>query len=133
MPKCVCSGAQLQCSSGASPSALVILPKNRVNEVVPAANIMDFIPVTNIPPFGMCLSTANPAVAAATSAATTAALGVYTFTPAPCLPATTSPWVNGNSTVLLASAPILTDDSTLTCSYGGSISITQPGQSVVEA
>lgn len=127
MPKCVCSGATLQCSFGAAPSVLNILPTNRVLESTPGANIMDFIPVTNIPPFGMCSAPSNPTVIAATSAA----LGVPT--PAPCVPATSTPWVSGNPTVLLANFPILTDNSQLMCMWMGVITIKQAGQLVVEA
>ena len=32
-----------------------------------AATIMDYIPIANIPPFGMCMSPANPTVIAATA------------------------------------------------------------------
>ncbi|WP_133470995.1 DUF4280 domain-containing protein [Paraglaciecola marina] len=127
MPKCVCSGAMLQCTFGAAPSTLNVLPTNKVMEGTPGANIMDFIPITNITPFGMCNAPTNPAVIATT----TAALGVPT--PAPCLPATTSPWIAGNPTVLLANFPILTDNSQLLCTWLGAISIKQPGQTVVEA
>ncbi len=127
MPKCVCSSALMQCTFGVAPSSLFVLPVNRVLETTPGANIMDYIPITNIPPFGMCSSPSNPTVAAAT----TAALGV--LTPMPCVPATAAPWAPGNPTVLLSNAPILTDNSKLACSYGGVISINQPGQMVVEA
>lgn len=127
MPKCVCSGAMLQCTFGAVPSTLSVLPTNRVMEGTPGANIMDFIPITNIAPFGMCNAPTNPAVIATTAAA----LGVPT--PAPCVPATAAPWISGNPTVLLANFPILTDDSQLLCTWLGNISIKQAGQTVVEA
>ena len=64
----VVNTALLQCSFGVAPSPLVVLPLNR--EMVfnqPAANIMDHIPMTNIMPFGVCNSIANPMVAAATA------------------------------------------------------------------
>ena len=63
-------GAMMACSFGATPASLIVLPVNRTNaERTPAANIMDFKPIVNIPPFGMCSSLANPTVAAATTAA----------------------------------------------------------------
>ncbi len=128
----VCSGAMLQCSFGAAPSSLVVTPENRVmTSNLPTANIMDHIPLKNIISFGMCTSQANPAVAAATAAATTAACGVYTPTPAPCVPATAAPWVPGAPTVIMANMPTLNNSSKLMCSYGGIISITYPGQVTV--
>ena len=77
-------GATLQCSFGVAPSALMVLPQNRVltGPVPSAANIMDNKPLVNILPFGMCSSLANPTVAIATAAA----LGV--LTPMPCIPVT---------------------------------------------
>jgi hypothetical protein len=104
-----------------------VLPTNKVTEGTPNANIMDFIPVTNIPPFGMCNALTNPAVIATTSAA----LGVPTS--APCMPATASPWISGNPTVLLANFLILTDDSQLMCMWKGVITIKEAGQTVVVA
>src|SRR5499433_1185239 len=102
MPQQVCSGATLQCAMGMAPSSLVVLPVNRVNTAnQPDANIMDHIPMVNIMSFGMCMSPANPSVAAATAAA----LGV--LTPMPCIPVTTAPWAPGASTVLLAGNPTL--------------------------
>ncbi|VFT06128.1 Uncharacterised protein [Pseudomonas aeruginosa] len=71
----VCAGATLQCSFGAAPTVLNVLPQNRtLTSGMPAANIMDHIPLLNIPTFGLCQSPANPVVAAATAAA----LGVLT-------------------------------------------------------
>jgi len=54
----------MMCSFGMAPSSLIVLPINRVNtNMVPDANIMDHVPITNIPPFGMCITPSNPAVA----------------------------------------------------------------------
>ncbi|MDD1617428.1 MAG: hypothetical protein CG439_2552 [Methylococcaceae bacterium NSP1-2] len=112
----VCMGATLMCSFGLAPSSLVVLPKNTtMTSKVPAANIMDNIPLVNIMPFGMCTSLANPTVAAAT----TAALGV--LTPMPCVPVIPAPWVPGSATVMLGKMPALTNNCKLMCAYGGVI------------
>lgn len=119
-------GATMQCSFGVAPSSLVVLPVNRVTtQEVPDANIMDHQPIVNITPFGMCMSPANPMVIAATAAA----LGV--FTPMPCIPVTPAPWVPGEPTVLIGSAPALGNTSTLMCMWGGLIQIASPGQATV--
>jgi hypothetical protein len=103
----VCAGATLQCSFGAAPSVLNVLPTNRTMVGgVPAATLVDSIPIVNITPFAMCQSTANPTVIAATAAA----LGV--FTPMPCVPVT----------------PALDAQGTLICAWGGVIKVAQPGQ-----
>ena len=118
----VVMGAMLQCTMGVAPTSLIVLPINRVlDEMVPAANIMDFKPIVNIPTFGMCQSPSNPVVAAATAAA----MGV--LTPMPCIPATVAPWTPGCSKVLVGNMPSLDKDSTCTCMWGGSISIKQAG------
>ena len=123
MPNHVCMGAALQCTFGVAPSSLVVLPVNKVmTSYVPAANIMDHIPMVNIMPFGMCQSPSNPVVAAATAAA----LGV--LTPMPCIPATTTPWAPGAPTVLLANMPALDDTSKLMCMWAGVISVNFAGQ-----
>ncbi len=122
----VCMGAMLQCSFGAAPGSLVVLPANRVLAGgVPAANIMDNKPAVNIMPFGMCSSLANPTVASAT----TAALGV--LTPMPCVPVTPAPWVVGSPTALIGNMPALDSQSKLMCAWGGIIQITNPGQFTV--
>ena len=126
MAQQVCNGATLQCSMGMSPSSLVVLPVNRVNTGnQPDANIMDNVPMTNIMPFGMCMSLANPAVAAATSAA----MGV--LTPVPCIPVTPAPWTPGAATVNLANLPTLDSTSTLSCTWAGTIQIVSPGEVTV--
>jgi hypothetical protein len=120
-------GAMMMCSFGAAPSSLVVLPTNRVMAGgVPAANIMDYAPIVNIPPFAMCNSPSNPTVAAATAAA----MGV--LTPMPCVPVTAAPWVPGAPTVLIGNMPALDSTSKLMCSWGGVIQITVPGQFTVE-
>lgn len=121
----VCMGAQLKCSFGVAPSALVVLPINRVLTKTPDANIMDHIPLVNIMPFGMCQSAANPMVAAATAAA----LGV--LTPMPCIPVTPAPWAPGCASVMIANMPALNNSSKLNCAWGGIIEILFAGQSTV--
>ena len=118
----VCMGAMLQCSFGAAPSTLVVLPANRVLTNTPAATIMDNAPLVNIMPFGMCSSVANPTVAAATAAA----LGA--LTPMPCVPVTAAPWVVGAPTVLIGNMPALDNNSKLMCNWGGVIQVVNPGQ-----
>ena len=123
MALCVCMGAVLQCSFGLAPSSLAVLPLNRtLMGAMPAANIMDNIPIINIAPFGLCSSPANPAVAAATAAA----LGVPT--PMPCVPVPAGPWVTGAPTALLGNMPLLTSDSKLMCAWGGVVQVAVPGQ-----
>lgn len=123
MPMHVCSGATLQCSFGSTPSSLLVVPVNRMlTSAMPAANILDHVPLVNVLPFGTCISLANPTVAAATSAAGGA------LTPMPCVPVTTSPWVPGAPTVLLGNMPALDDTSRLICTWGGVISVVYAGQ-----
>lgn len=118
----VCGGAVTQCSFGQAPSALMVLPQNKVQNIMPVANIMDHKPIVNILPFVMCQSLANPMVAGATAAA----MGV--LTPMPCIPNTVSPWSPGSSTCMVANQPALNDSSTLNCLWGGVIQIKMAGQ-----
>ena len=126
MPLQVCNGAMMTCSFGSNPSALVVLPTNRVmTDQVPDANINDFVPMVNIMPFGLCISPGNPAFVAATAAA------MGTPTPVPCMPITTSPWVPGAVNVLLGDAPTLDNISTLMCTWAGVITFTSAGEFTV--
>jgi len=123
MPVQVVSGATLMCTFGTNPSNLVVLPANRVtcgNQ--PAANIMDHLPLQNIMFFGMCTSTANPAVAAAT------ALASGVLTPQPCVPNTPGPWTTGAPTALIGMFPALDNASICNCVWAGVISVVSPGQ-----
>ena len=118
----VMNGA-MTCSFGATPATIIVTPENKV--VVggmPAATIMDHVPVKNIPPFGMCNSTTNPTVVSATAAAQ----GV--FTPMPCVPVTSTPWAPGSPTVMIAGKPALNNSCKLACQWGGVIQFTVAGQ-----
>jgi hypothetical protein len=128
MGQLVTAGAMMACSFGAAPSALIVIPTGPPASAggPPAATIMDFKPIVNIPPFGMCSAPTNPTVIAATAAK----LGV--FTPAPCVPATVAPWVPGSPTVLINNMPALNNSSKCMCTWAGVISITMPGQFTVQ-
>jgi hypothetical protein len=126
MAQLICNNATLQCSFGVAPSQLIVLPKNMVmanNQ--PAANIMDYLPMANIMPFGMCTTPSNPQVAAATAAA----FGV--LTPMPCIPVTTAPWVPGSPTVMIGKQPAVNNSCQLLCAWGGMISVVFAGQVTV--
>lgn len=98
----VCNGSLLQCSFGAAPSAMVVIPVNRVLMKQPAATIMDHVPMLNIMPFGAC--SAPPMI----------------MTPV-CMPATPAPWVPGAPTMMVGSMPGLNSTSMLMCAMGGVI------------
>lgn len=122
----VCAGATLRCSFGVAPSLLAVPPINRVStRMMPDANILDYKPMVNIMPFGMCSSLANPAVASATAAA----FGV--LTPMPCVPVIPAPWKPGSPTVLIGKSPALNNISTLMCAWAGVITVINPNQTTV--
>lgn len=119
----VVMAAQLKCSFGIAPAALMVIPQGPpvMAENKPMATIMDNKPMANILPFAMCNSLANPTVAAATAAA----LGV--LTPMPCIPMIAAPWVPGSPTVMINNKPALNNTSKLMCNWGGVIQILNPG------
>jgi len=117
-----CTGAMMTCAMGAAPSTFSATPKMVMTGNMPAGNIMDFVPMLNIPPFGVCMSPSNPTVAAATAAA----LGV--LTPMPCIPVPVGPWKLGAPTVIVAGSPALNNTSTLNCAWAGVITFVTPGQ-----
>ena len=122
MAQPVTMGAQLQCTMGVAPSVFNVAdPVRPTVEKKPAGVITDNVPMTNILPFGMCNSLANPTVAAATSAA----LGV--LTPQPCIPATAAPWAPGSTIVTIGGKPALTNTSKLMCNWAGTIQVLNPG------
>lgn len=124
----VCSGATLKCSFGALPSVLNVIPKGPPTLVTGplAATVMDYAPMVNILPFGLCSAPSNPTVIAATAAA----LGV--FTPMPCIPVTPAPWVPGAVTVLINNSPALNNSSKCICTWGGVITVVNAGQFTVQ-
>jgi hypothetical protein len=123
MPQQVVTGALMTCTFGVAPAPLnaTSAPTTMVSSM-PAATIMDFAPMTNIPTFGMCMSIANPEVASATAAA----LGV--LTPMPCIPATVAPWVPGAPTVMISNFPALDNTCQCMCTWAGVITFTMAGQ-----
>lgn len=122
MPQQTCMGAMMKCTFGLAPSTLIPTPKPIMTSHMIAANIMDHVPIMNIPPFGMCNCPGNPMVAAATAAA----MGV--LTPMPCVPNTPAPWAPGAATVMLQNFPALDNVSTLMCIWGGVITFANAGQ-----
>ena len=121
----VTHGAMLQCSFGMSPCSLVVVVPTRPKCMNMLMAVTTDFSVTNIPTFGMCQSMANPTVASATSAA----CGV--LTPMPCVPLITAPWAPGSAQVKVGGIAALTNNSKCMCSYGGNISITNPGNTAV--
>ena len=118
----VVDGATLKCTMGTSTCSLAVLPTNCVKmEDAYAANIMDYIPMTNISGFGNCITLSNPTVAAATSAA----LGV--LTPQSCIPVIPAPWTPGSATVMIGNMPALNNSSTCMCTWGGTVTVVDAG------
>jgi hypothetical protein len=121
----VVNSAQIKCSQAMPPgkAVLTVLPTGMVDAGnLPVATIMDYKPLVNIPTFGACNSSTNPAVIAATSAAS----GVHT--PAPCVPAITAPWSPGSSKTTVGGLAALTKDSKCMCTWTGQITIESEGQ-----
>ncbi len=124
----VAMSGNLMCSMGNAPAPIKVSSQNKVlAEGKPAATIQDAAPTTNVGPFGMCMSLANPAVASATAAA------MGTLTPQPCMPVPVGTWLPANPKVLIAGKPCLTQDCKLMCAYAGQITVTVPGQQKTNA
>ena len=124
MPPLVSASATVSCSMATPPAAvpLATTPKGTpVNVGTPAASVEDYVPLANVPSFGMCGAIANPAVAAATAAKAGA------FTPAPCVPAVNTPWTPGATKVKIGGQPALHAGCQAMCAWGGVITISTPG------
>lgn len=127
MPMQTTTGAMMMCTMGLAPATLSVLPVSMVSvPSTPAATIMDYAPMVNIPPFGACKSPAYPPTAAATAAA----LGV--LTPTPCVPSPPAPWLVGKPTIMHSNKPALDDTGKVMCMWGGTISFNAPGQFQVQ-
>jgi len=114
-------GSMLKCSQALPPGASALLgtPTPLLVAGMPVATTMMVTPLVNIMTFGMCNSSTNPMVIAATAAA----MGVHT--PMPCLPVIPAPWSPASNTTTIAGMPAALKGSTCKCSWGGSISVTQ--------
>jgi hypothetical protein len=115
MPGQVATGATLQCSFGAAPSTFAASSTD-VAATAGAGVVTDVSP-GNVPPFGLCSSPANPAVAAALS-------------PQPCVPLL-SPWTPGSARVTVGEIAALDDSSQCACAWGGVVTVSSPGQGSV--
>lgn len=125
MPLLCCTGASLSCSMGTAPATLNPgHPQVLTRPATSAATIADHVPMLHVPPFGLCRSLANPAVAAATAAA------AGTLTPMPCVPLTPAPWAPGSAKVRIGGRPALGDDGVLVCMWAGQIRVAAAGSTV---
>ena len=121
MSQLIATGGSCMCSFGTAPGNLASTNNTTVLvEGKPAMVMTDVAAMVNITPFGLCTTLSNPTVAAATAAA----LGV--LTPQPCIPVIAGAWMGGKT--LIGGKPCLNMESKCVCSYGGSISIVNPGQ-----
>ena len=112
----VVTGAMMMCSFGLAPSAFMASPgRTEMLSNVPKGNIMDFAPMLNIMPFGLCTAPTNPEVIACCG-------------PAPCVPAIIAPWTPGNPQVLVQGQPALMRSCRNMCTWLGQISFTTDGQ-----
>lgn len=128
MPQLLCTASTLICSFGAAPSVFSADALPGAPVVLGAtAGVITAITPANIPPFGVCQSMANPAVASATSAA----MGV--LTPMPCTPAIVGPWAPPATSGSAGGVKLATMSSTCTCSFGGVISVAMPMQGPAQA
>ena len=119
----VTSKATLKCSCGDKTSKLTIYPDRTVELTTkPTANISDHIALYNIASFGKCHTTRYPATGAATAA------NKGRLTPMPCIPGTTTEWINGKDDYIIKGKPALVKSSYCRCQWGGIITITDDGQ-----
>src|SRR5207248_5678867 len=89
----VCQGALCACNQGAAPTPLTVTSQQiRTVAGMLVATIMDFAPVANVKPFGVCQQL------------TKMAAGV----PTPCVPAPVGPWAPGSKVDLVTNFPVLT-------------------------
>ncbi len=116
-------GAMTECTWGSMDSRL-ILPMSHGVYIKGRAqlNIMDFMPIVNILPFGMCSSLLNPLVAAATIA------NQGVLRKMPCIPVVVTPWMNGKKDKLIENQPALLCSSMNMCLFAGLITINDDGQ-----
>jgi hypothetical protein len=116
MPTQVVTGASLECSLGTTPSTFAASGV-QVSASQPAGVVSDVAP-SNVPPFGLCTSPSNPAVAAANGA------------PQPCVPVLT-PWTPGATFVTIGQLAAIDDSCQCQCTWGGVVTVDDAGQASV--
>lgn len=123
MPKCVCHGAKVECSFGAGPKSLTVLPLNMVTTgyFKGIANVNDFIPFLNVPAFGQCKSPLNPMN-------WKMAGPVPVFVPSSCIPIPIKPWAPAAKKVKIKGKAAITEKSKTMCVWMGNIAIKDNGQ-----
>lgn len=101
---------QIRCMMGTTPGTFNLPVDHGVYsgpDKQPIANVMDFIPMVNIPQFGQCMLRPIP-------------MGGFL----PCgAPITVAPWMPGDPKYLVGGMPALTYNSKLICCQGGVICI----------
>jgi Domain of unknown function (DUF4280) len=129
MPSVVVNGATIACSMGLTPSVLTVLPDGVAitSPATAAARVTDFAVGANISTFGMCTSPANPAVQAATAAAS------GTPTPAPCVPIISAPWTPPSTVARINAVPVLLSTAQCVCAWAGVVTVASPGELIAAA
>ena len=113
----VCDGATCSCDQGNSTVSLTVTSQTiKTISDNAVATVNDYISMTNLPAFGDC------------TILTSAANGVST----PCVPAAAAPWSPGSTIETIDSQAVLIASDTVTCSIGGTISITDPNNELEE-
>jgi hypothetical protein len=117
MGNMVCSGATLQCSFGTTPSTFAASGEDC--DATSPAGVATDVGADNVPPFGDCVSLANPEVAAASAGGP--------LVPMPCVPVL-EPWTPGSERVTIDDVSALDDTCQCSCAWGGVVTISSPGQ-----
>lgn len=119
----VTSQAIMKCSCGDKKAKLTIYPDRAVFlSEKPMGNISDHISLYNIASFGKCHTVVYPPTGSATAA------NHGHLTPMPCVPGTTTEWINGKNDYIVKGKPALLKSSFCRCQWGGIITITDDGQ-----
>lgn len=113
MANLVCSGAALACSMGTTPASFTGSGEEVSGPT--AVGVISDTDTAAIPTFGLCQSPSNPEVAAAEA-------------PQPCMPVIDSPWDPGSASVMIDGEAALDDSSQCECTWGGTITVSSPGQ-----
>lgn len=109
--KLVCEGAECSCNQGQMPTALIVTTQQLLSiGGLRVATVMDYVPMTNVVPFGICQQLTK----------------VAGGTPTPCAPMPAGPWAPGSSVQSILGMKALTAYSTMVCGVGGQISIGNP-------